>query len=423
MFRIHAKLLIPGHGQPVPDGVVVLDGDRIHYAGAQAAAPVADEAEESVRVPVVMPGMWDCHTHFAGLRDGVSTERLVLTGAEVAIARSVRDAEVALRAGFTSVRELGGYGIYLARAIDEGTLPGPSIYAAGRLIGPTGGHSDAHSLPYAWVADPRRTQGMLQIADGVDECLRAVRLQLRLGARVIKVCTSGGVISEVDHPGHQQFSTDELRAIVEEAARAERVVAAHCHGRAGILAALEAGCRTIEHGTEIDADIAAAMRESGAILVPTRTVYEGFLARKDMLPPAAVRKLEEVADRHRAALVTAHEAGVRIAAGTDLGVCASDSPLAWGRHGAEFAHLVAAGLDPLAAIEAGTATAPLTLGPQAPRSGRLAAGYDADVLALSANPLDDIGVLARPEAITHVWKGGALVKTPAAQDLPELAKG
>ncbi|WP_246258184.1 metal-dependent hydrolase family protein [Amycolatopsis anabasis] len=361
-----------------------------------------------------MPGMWDCHTHFVGLPDSVSTERLMLTRSEVAVARSVRDAEVALRAGFTSVREVGGYGIFLAQVVNEGTVPGPTIYAAGCVISQSGGHSDAHSLPYTWVSDPQRPNGMLHVADGVAECLRAVRLQLRLGARVIKVCTSGGVISELDHPRHQQFSAPELRAIVEEATRSERVVAAHCHGKAGILAALEAGCRTIEHGTEVDEEIAGAMKEAGAILVPTRTVYEGFLSRKNLLPPAASRKLEEIEERHREAMAIAYSAGVRIALGTDLGTNASgNSPLAWGRNGEEFRHLVAAGLSPLEAIEAGTATAPLTLGPQAPRSGQLAEGFDADVIALASSPLDDITVLARPDEITHVWKSGALVKSSA----------
>ncbi|MFK0246885.1 amidohydrolase family protein [Amycolatopsis azurea] len=414
MYRIHAELLIPGRGKPVAAGIVVLDGKRIHYAGPEKSAPAAGDGDEVVSVPAVMPGMWDCHTHFVGLPDQVSTERLMLTRPEVAVARSVRDAEVALRAGFTSVREVGGYGIFLARVIDEGTLPGPSIYAAGSVISQTGGHSDAHSLPYEWVADPQRSNGMLVVADGVAGCLTAVRRQLRLGAKVIKVCTSGGVISDLDHPRHQQFSEDELRAMVAEAARAERVVAAHCHGKAGIVAALEAGCKTIEHGTELDEETAGAMVEAGAILVPTRTVYEGFLSRRDLLPPPARKKLEEIEARHRAAMSIAHRAGVRIALGTDLGTSAPGSPLAWGRNGLEFGHLVTAGLSPLEAIEAGTATGPETLGPQAPRSGLLAEDHDADIIALAVSPLDDIGVLARPDEITHVWKSGELVKRPAA---------
>jgi len=414
MTRIEAGLLIPGRGEPVPDGVVVVDGTRIGYAGPAVNAPTAEPGDEVVRVPVVLPGLWDCHTHLVGLRDSIGSEQLVLTPSQVAAARSVKDAEAALQAGFTSIREVGGYGVYLARVIDEGTVRGPKVYAAGSVLSPSGGHSDVHGLPHSWVTDPLRPNGMLQVADGVPECLRAVRLQLRLGAKLIKVCTSGGVISELDHPQHQQFGDEELRAMVEEAARADRVVAAHCHGRAGIKAALRAGCRTIEHGTDLDEETAAEMREAGAILVPTRSIYEAILTRKELVSPAARRKLEEIEARHSEAMGIAHRMGVRIALGPALGTSDPESPLAWGRNGREFGYLVAAGLSPLEAIEAGTATAPETLGPQAPRSGLLAAGHDADVIAVSRNPLDDIGVLAEPDEITHVWKSGTPVKVPTA---------
>ncbi len=412
MYRIHAGLLIPGRGEPVPNGVVLFEGDRIGYSGSAEAAPPPNPDDEIHEVDVVMPGLWDCHTHFTGLRGPVGTEQLMLNQAEVAVARSVRDARLALDAGFTSVREVGGYGVYLARVIDEGTVPGPTVYPAGSVISPTGGHSDAHGLPHSWVVDPQRRNGMLQVADGVAECLRATRLQLRLGARVIKVCASGGVLSELDHPAHQQFSDAELRAIVEEAARSDRVVAAHCHGRAGIMAALRAGCRTIEHGTDVDEEVAAAMRECGAILVPTRTIYEAILTRADQVSPAARRKLHELQERHRAAMSLAHRAGVRIALGTDLGTSMPETPFGWGHNGEEFGYLVAAGLSPLQAIAAGTADAPATLGPQAPLSGQLATGYDADVIALASDPLKDISVLARPDSVTHVWKAGTLVKCP-----------
>ena len=147
-----------------------------------------------------------------------------------------------------------------------------------RVLSPTGGHADLHMYPHDWVCDFADRVGILRQCDGVAECLRAVRLQLRDGARLIKICASGGVMSEIDHPIHQQFGADELRAIVEEAALADRVVAAHCHGKPGIMAALAAGVRTIEHGTYLDEEAASAMVESGAILVPTRHIVEEFLA-------------------------------------------------------------------------------------------------------------------------------------------------
>jgi imidazolonepropionase-like amidohydrolase len=296
--------------------------------------------------------------------------------------------------------------------IEEGIVTGPSIYGAGKVISQTGGHSDAHRLPREWIAEACKGHGTLLIADGVDECLRAVRRQLRDGAKVIKVCASGGVVSEADHPFHQQFNDTELRTIVDEANRAQRVVAAHCHGRAGITAALRAGCRTIEHGSELDEETAELMREAGAILVPTRSVFEGLQSRSQLLPPAWRDQFESLMARHAKSVGMAVEHGVTIAMGTDLGLSIPGSPLSFGAHGGELPYMTALGLSPAQAIEAGTANAPLTLGPQAPASGQLAEGYDADVLAVARNPLEDISVLAQPEEITHVWKFGALVKSP-----------
>jgi imidazolonepropionase-like amidohydrolase len=217
------------------------------------------------------------------------------------------------------------------------------------------------------------------------------------------------VLSEVDHPIHQQFTLAELRAIVEVAGMAERVVAAHCHGKPGMMAALEAGVRTIEHGTYLDEEVAAAMRETGAIMVPTRTVMVELLDSK-LLPEYAAAKLAAVSGTHADAVALAREQGVTVAAGTDIGMSGADLPSSWGRNGRELSLLVAAGFTPLAAIEAATATGPATLGAQAPRSGQLLAGYDADVLTLDADPLADIDVLAEPNHITGVWKAGRRVK-------------
>ena len=253
-------------------------------------------------------------------------------------------------------------------------------------------------------------EGVLRLADGADGCVRAVREQLRRNARVIKICASGGVLSEVDHPVHQQFTSTELGAIVEVAGLAERVVAAHCHGKPGIIAALAAGVRTIEHGTYLDEECCDAMKETGAILVPTRTIVEDMLANLAAVPDYAATKLVAIADAHAGAVALAQARGVTIAMGTDIGLTGSDLPNSWGKNGSELPHLVALGMTPLQAIEAATATAPLTLGPQAPRSGRLAAGYDADVITLDADPLADIGVLANPGQVTGVWTAGRRVK-------------
>jgi imidazolonepropionase-like amidohydrolase len=412
MHRIEAELLIPGHGDPVKGGVVVLDGARIDYAGPAAVAPQTPGVPVS-RAVTVMPGMWDCHGHFIGTR-GFDLGQLPMEPEPLRAARCARDLRAALDAGITSVREVGGLGVYLARAVSEGVLDGPAIYAAGAILSTTGGHADLHSLPLDWMQRWTKDSCMMRLADGPDECARAAREQLRRNAKLIKVCASGGVLSEIDDPIHQQFTTAELRAIVEVAGLADRAVAAHCHGKPGIMAALRAGVRTIEHGTYLDDECCDAMRESAAILVPTRTIIEDILANKEGVPDYALVKLDSMAETHAQAVTRAYEHGVTIAMGTDIALTGPDRPNAWGQNGSEPGYLVKLGMTPLEAIEAATATGPLTLGPQAPRSGQLADGYDADVITLDADPLADIGVLADPDRITRVWAGGRLVKGTAA---------
>ncbi len=411
--RIDADLLIPGAGEPVANATLIVKDGCIDWVGPTVEAPAIGGDAQSFSVPVLMPGMWDCHVHLTGLR-GTNLDQAMQLPVPVAVARAVGDAARALDAGFTSVREVGGYGVYIARVINEGQARGPHIYAAGDLISQTGGHADLHSYSLGCVADYAARDGWLHTCDGEAECLRAVRLQLRRGARLIKICASGGVLTEYDDPMHQQFTDRELNVIVEEAARADRIVAAHCHGKAGIMAALAAGVRTIEHGTYLDEEAAAAMKDHGAILVATRFVKVRMreYGQRTGMADYAWRKLLDTADRHREAVELAIRAGVTVAAGTDTLTSGPDSALAWGLHGLEPVLLVEAGMTPLQAIEAATATGPLTLGPQAPKAGRLESSWDSDLCALSHNPLEDIHVLAEPSKVTHVWKRGRLEKQP-----------
>lgn len=411
-------MLIPGRGAPIRDASLLLEGSRIAWVGPRAECPDTPGVP-STTAQVLLPGLWDCHVHLTGLRN-TSLDDVMRVPVPVAAARAVRDAERALLAGFTSVREVGGYGVHIARAIDEGTCRGPHVYAAGDLISQTGGHADLHTYSTGCMADLCERGGWMHTCDGEAECLRAVRLQLRRGARLIKVCASGGVLTTYDHPMHQQFTDRELRVIVEEAARAERVVAAHCHGKAGIMAALRAGCRTIEHGTYLDEEACDAMKEAGALLVTTRFVKVRMLehGQRTGLPPYAYQKLLDTAEVQRKAVELAIRSGVKIAAGTDSITTGPDTALPWGLHGLELSLLVAAGMTPLSAIEAATATAPETLGPQAPKSGQLLAGWDADVIALASDPLADIGILQNPDAVTHVWKDGHLVKGSLSTGAP-----
>jgi imidazolonepropionase-like amidohydrolase len=382
---------------------VVLDGPTIAYAGPSAEAPETPEADITA-VATVLPGLWECHGHFIG--EPVADPEAWAKGDPVTqAARAVADVQLTLQGGVTSVRELGGIGLMMQPAISDGSIAGPTIYGAGDVLSTTGGHGDIHGLPLDWA---QSSSGFGAIADGVPECLKAVRKQLRKGAKVIKICASGGVISEIDDPMHQQFSDEELAVIVEEAGRAERVVAAHCHSKAGIMAALKAGVQTIEHGSYLDEEAARLMIEQDAILVPTRFIVAQLVEMEAVLPRYAYEKGLAIADRHAEALKIAVASGVRIAMGTDIFI-SGDS---YGRNGLEIRHLQDAGLSALEAIEAATATGPLTLGPQGPRSGQLVAGYDADVIAIDFDPLRDSSGWGDRDRVTHVWKQGQAVKRP-----------
>ncbi len=403
-IRIDADLLIPGRGEPIGNGTVITEGGTITYAGPSVDAPGTPEASVT-KVPVAMPGLWECHAHFSGM----TTPDLMAQVGEGVVsraARSVGDLSRTLMGGVTSAREVGGLGIDIQPAIAAGDVSGPTVYGAGKILSTTGGHGDVHSIPLD-ALDHIDHFGIL--CDGVPEVTRAVRVNLRKNAKVIKICASGGVMSEIDHPIHQQFSAEELKAIVEEAARAERVVAAHCHGLPGIKAALEAGCHTIEHGSYLDEEAADMMVDQGAILVPTRMVIDTLLAQPEGLPRYAYEKGLLVSEQHANAMKVAIARGVRIAMGTDLFISGDY----YGRNGLEIKLLQDAGMTALEALEAATANGPDTLGPQAPLSGQLKEGYDADVIAIDFNPLEDNSGWGDRDRVTHVWKGGVSVKVPA----------
>jgi imidazolonepropionase-like amidohydrolase len=376
-----------------------------------------------------MPGLWDCHIHLLGTTSfnflEVATTHSAIAGAR--IARNVHDI---LMSGYTSVRELAGYGIEVAQAIKEGTLIGPNIYSAGAAISQTAGHGDVFDLPSGWVdsrfgvSDTQANAsspgcGPLIIADGVDDCRRAVRLLVRRGASCIKVFASGGVLSIADDPLRQQFSLEELRTIVEEAERQGRVVAAHVHGKVGILAALKAGVHTIEHGTYMDNECAEIMKKQKTIYVPTRTIVKIGVDHPELMSPDSYQKMLVTAKHHKRAYQLAVKSGLRIALGTDLGISTpTNHPLAHGKSGGELTYAVTdGGMTPLQAVEAATALGPETLGDlgMKPKSGRIEVGFDADLIALAKNPLDDMGIFKSPDNISHVWKGGKLFKTPSTE--------
>ncbi|HJU51879.1 MAG TPA: amidohydrolase family protein [Acidimicrobiia bacterium] len=406
---IRADLMIPGRGEPVENGVMVAEGATITYAGPASTAPSTKDSDTE-EVSLLMPGLWDCHAHLFGSTQW-NLETAVWIPPAQSGARAANDLQNYIEGGVTSVREVGGYGVELAPVVAEGSLLGPTIYGAGAVLSTTGGHGDVHSVPqdiYEGLADHGRILGRL--ADGPSECMKAVREQLRRGARVIKICASGGVMSEVDHPIHQQFSDEELAAIVSEAARAERVVAAHCHGKPGIMAALRAGVKTIEHGTYLDEEAAELMKKKDAVLVATRFIVEELMGLESKIPPYAWVKISRMADQHAQALKIAVATGVKVAMGTDIFTSGPLEGFRYRQASREIRHLCEAGMSALEAIESATAMGPETLGPQGPKAGLLDDGFAADVIAFDRNPIDDVSVWGDPERVTGVWKGGRRVK-------------
>ena len=417
---IYAELLIPGRGDPIKNSATILDEGKIVFVGSQDDIPDKYASASKVKVPVLMPGLWDCHTHFSGGTSGpadFTLPSLATCGAR--IARSFHDT---LMAGFTTVRDVGSYAIEAAKAVEEGIILGPNVYSAGAAISQTAGHGDIFELPIGWVwrssgvgvnaTGDNAGVSMLCIADGVDECRKAIRLQIRRGAKLIKVLASGGVLSRDDDPKFQQFSDEELKVMVDEARRMNRVVAAHVHGKDGIMAALRAGCRTLEHGTYLDDEAIEIMKEKGVMLIATRTIVVEGMKHLDVLGPEQRAKMIQVSGIGKAAYAYAVKKGVKCALGTDLGTSKPGDPFSHGRNGGELAYAVEAGMSPLQAIEAATANGPDTLGPMAPKSGQIRVGYDADVIALTKNPLEDIDLFREVKNITHVWKGGKLSKGP-----------
>lgn len=399
--RIEATRLIPGRGEVVDDGVVVMDGTAIAFAGPSADAPDTPDAEV-VKTETVMPGMWECHGHFIGIYTA-NIDEAFMTRPQLAAMRVTADAKAVLEAGFTSVREMGGLGTFLGRAIEEGVVVGPNVYGSGSMLSMTAGHGDTHSLPLDVARQLHKIWGEDNIVDGPDECRAGVRRMLRLGAKVIKVHASGGVLSELDDPHLPQFSKAELEAIVDEATRMERLVGAHCHGKRGIMAALEAGVKTIEHGTFLDEEAAEAMIETGAVLVPTRFIVDLLIreGEEQGMPEYAKEKAKMAAAAHSDAISLAVEKGVRIALGTDIW-----ATRIWGRNAEELPLMIDCGMTPLQAIEMATANGPATVGPQAPNTGQLKEGMDADVICVSGDPSADVSVLSDPDNVTHVFKGG-----------------
>jgi len=396
--------LIDGAGsQPLDKAVIVVENDRIRAVGRVSEVEVPSDAEViDVGGMTVMPGLIDAHIHFSGARTHRLEERFVVPE-QVRLLRCVNDARALLEAGFTTVKDCGGTnGLYLKMAVNEGSIKGPRILAAGYVLSQTFGHGDVHFLPLEWVK-----QKIPTICDGVDECRRAARYALREGADFIKICATGGVMSMRDRPEHTQFTYEEIRAIVEEARKVGTFVTAHAQGTEGIKIAIKAGVRTIDHGIYLDEEAVKMMKENNVILVPTLSIaYQIVTKGKEVgIVEWGIRKATEAFEHHLRSVKMAYEAGVKIAVGTDFG----GPPLfKMGTNAMELELLVEKiGFKPMDAIVSATKIAAEACGLE-DKIGTIQPGKKADIIVVKGNPLEDIRVLRKIENIRLVMKEGKI---------------
>ncbi len=402
---LHARgVLDIDSGEVVDSGYVRIEGNRIAEVGTDSRT--ASDADELIELPelTLIPGLMDMEVNLmlggpgAGLNDPVRLDPPKMT------LRAVNNGMRTLRAGFTTVRNLGlfvktgGYvlDVALRDAINAGWVDGPRIYTAGHAIVPTGGHLDpsAQSSLAPHIMPLTLEEG---IADGVDEVRKAVRYQIKHGVDLIKCCASGGVMTDSGPAGAQQYSTDELSAIADEAHRRGLKVATHCHGDVAVNAALDAGIDCIEHGFMITGDTIQRLVDTDTFLVSTNALTENWDVSAH--PRSIQARAAEVFPKSKESLSNAIEAGVKIASG-------SDAPAIWhGRNAEELVVLVKRGMSPLQAIRAATVVSAELV--DAPDLGRIAPGMLADIVGVPGDPLSDITVT---QQVAFVMKDGKVYK-------------
>jgi imidazolonepropionase-like amidohydrolase len=376
---------------------VVVSDDTVEsvLSSAPQALPVTDLGDATL-----LPGLIDAHTHLSS-RVGIDRmARLKSPAARDAIA-GVNNVRATLEAGFTTCRDVGGgelVDISLRDAINAGEIAGPRMQVATWALSMTGGHGDdRNAVDYHWCNDL-----VSGVADGVDEVRKQVRFNIQQGADLIKILATGGVLSANDDPRHTTYTQDEMRAACDEANRLGRFVAAHCHGKEGMIWVSNAGARSIEHGTYMDAEAAAVLKKNGTWYVPTLYVVEPIVATGNPLkiPEHNLAKARAVRGSMREAFKTAAKLGVKIAFGSDAGV------FPHGTQGHEFKVYTDLGMTPMQAIGTATTSAAELMG-WSGKVGVIARGSFADMIAVSGDPTKDVTEL---EHVQWVMKGGKVYK-------------
>ena len=398
-LRVRNVQLVDGVGPAaVPDAVLEADtAGKITYAGPARHAPPPPRDVRTIdgRGGTLLPGFFDCHVHLGMPSNRSVVDEALTTNPVTRVLATTERLRTTLAAGITSARDLGALPAAFRDAVTTGLLTGPRLQVSVGIISHTGGHADT-TLP----GGVDLGFDFCVLADDVTEVRKAARRLLRAGADVIKICTTGGISSAGDDPDDEDLLDEEIAAAVDEARRHRgRPVAAHAQGRAGILAAIRGGVRSVEHGFGIDDEGCDLLGERGAFLVPTLSVLcqpprEG--------PPWYVEKKRHWNERAKENIAAAIERKVNIAVGTDAGIAAH------GQNLAELAHLVALGMSPMAAILAATSNSARLLGVE-DRLGALCPGMLADLVLCAADPLRDIGVLTVPDNIVLVAQQGVVM--------------
>jgi imidazolonepropionase-like amidohydrolase len=400
---IRAGHLLDVHtGKTLEAQTIVVSGDRITAIAATSETP-AQPGDKVIDLGgmTVLPGLIDVHTHLTMNPNFDPYYVLTQTNAKEAI-NGVVNARTTLLAGFTTVRNVGASGfvdVDLRDVINAGQVAGPHMQVSGPLLGITGGHCDDNLLPiqYHDVGDG--------VADGIAAVQHKVRENIKYGADLIKICATGGVLSKGDDPQASQFTLEEMQAIVADAHRLGRRVAAHAHGAQGILWASEAGVDSIEHGSYINDEAIAVMKKNGTYLVPT-LYLEDWMIEYGHLPPFYHQKMLDTIAVAKKNIKHAYESGVKIALGTDAAVY----PHGLNAHEVEV-YVRDLGMTPIEAIQTATVNAADLMG-WTDRAGSLDVGKWADVIAVDGDPLKDVKLL---QDVKFVMKAGVVYKGQGAE--------